>query len=119
MGRKWCNYITNIHLIKGKKYDLRLYALITGLKPLRIYFYKEGLVRIAAEKYSLNLTSIKNKYIHLTNIGINKSNKNFLDPNNTKDENANIWNILIYKNYLKKYNIDWNNIRENIKDIIN
>ena len=32
-------YITNVNLINGRKYDLRLYALITGLKPLRIYFF--------------------------------------------------------------------------------
>ena len=42
-------YITNINLIHNKKYDLRLYVLVTGLRPLRIYFYKEGLVRIASE----------------------------------------------------------------------
>lgn len=45
-------YITNIKLINGKKYDLRLYVLITGLKPLRIYFYEEGLIRIATQNFS-------------------------------------------------------------------
>ena len=111
-------YITNIHLINEKKYDLRLYALITGIRPLRIYFYNEGFVRIASEKYSLNLSSINNKYVHLTNIGVNKLNKNFKLPNTNKDETANVWNIQMYKNYLKKYNIEWNDLKEKIKDII-
>ena len=111
-------YITNVHLINGKKYDLRLYVLIPCLKPLRIYFYKEGLVRIASEKYSLNLSIIENKYIHLTNVDINRYNKNFIKPNKTSDENANTWNILMYKRYLKKYNIKWSKLRNKIKDII-
>ena len=33
-------YVTNINLIKNKKYDLRIYVLITSLKPLIIYLYK-------------------------------------------------------------------------------
>lgn len=111
-------YMTNIHLINGKKYDLRLYILITGLKPLRIYFYKEGLVRIAAEKFCLKENSLDNKFIHLTGININIKNKNFISPNSTKDENANVWNILMFQNYLKKLNIKWVDIREKIKDLI-
>ena len=111
-------YMTNIHLINGKKYDLRLYILISGLKPLRIYFYKEGLVRIAAEKFCLKENSLDNKFIHLTGININIKNKNFISPNSTKDENANVWNILMYQNYLKKLNIKWVDIREKIKDLI-
>lgn len=112
-------YITNLNLIKNKKYDLRLYVLVSGLRPLRIYFYKEGLVRIASEKYSLNINSFKNKFIHLTNTDINKSSKNYVYPNNTDDENANIWNLKTFRKYLKKnYNIDFNSINIKIKDII-
>ena len=112
-------YKTNLNLIKNKKYDLRLYVLVTGLRPLRIYFYKEGLVRIASEKYSLNINSFKNIFIHLTNTDINKISKNYVYPNNTDDENANIWNLKTYKKYLKKnYNMDFNNINIKIKDII-
>ena len=111
-------YIKNVNLIKGKKYDLRLYVLLTGLKPMRIYFYKEGLVRIASEKYSINIKSIRNKFVHLTNMCVNFLNKNYIRPNSSDDENSNLWNILMYKKHLKQYNIEWENIREKIKDII-
>ena len=112
-------YLKNIALINGKKYDLRLYVLISGLKPLRIYFYKEGLVRIASEKYSITPNNIRNKYIHLTNTDVNKNNKKYVHPNNSSDENANMWNIFMYKKYLKeKHNIEWNYILVKIKDII-
>lgn len=111
-------YIKKVNLIKGKKYDLRLYILITGLKPLRIYFYKEGLVRIASEIFSLNKSSINNKFIHLTNLCVNSLNKRFIRPNGSSDENSNQWNLKIYRNFLKKNNIEWKNIRKKIKDII-
>ena len=111
-------YIRNINLINDKKYDLRLYVLITGLKPLRIYFYKEGLVRIAAEKFFLNESSINNKFIHLTNTAINKFSKNFIKPNNSQNRNSNTWNIFMYKNFLKEKNIEWDIVKEKIKDII-
>ena len=111
-------YITNIKLINGKKYDLRLYALITGLKPLRIYFYKEGLIRIATQNFSLNITSIKDKYVHLTNICINNKNKNYILPNSLIHKNANIWSVAMYKDFLKSFNVNWYTIREKIKDII-
>ena len=90
-------YITNINLINGRKYDLRLYALISGLKPLRIYFYEEGFIRIATQIFSLNITSIKDKYVHLTNICVNDKSKNYIQPNSLNDKNANIWSISTYR----------------------
>ena len=111
-------YIMNIDLIKNKKYDLRLYVFISGVKPLRIYFNKQGLVRIASQEYSLNINKIGNKYIHLTNTDINKKNKNYAYPKDFNDENANIWNLNTYKNYLNKKNKDWNYLYNKIIDII-
>jgi len=111
-------YITKIHLINGKKYDLRLYILITGLKPLRIYFYKEGLVRIATKNYSLNIDSINDKFVHITNTKINYENKNYKSAIDFNDEEANLWSISLYKKFLKRQNIIWDDIREKIKDII-
>ena len=83
-------YVTNVNLIKNKKYDLKLYILITSLKPLRIYLYKDGLVRIASKKYSLDINSMGDKYIHLTNTEVNKYNKYYINPKNYSDENTNM-----------------------------
>ena len=105
-------------LIHNKKYDLRLYILVTGLKPLRIYFNQEGLIRIAARKFTLNEEFIKNKYVHLTNTGVNSINEDFIVPDNTSNEKANIWNLHMYANRLKKMNVDYNELKHKIHDII-
>ena len=44
-------YIRDPHLLDGYKYDLRVYVALTSLDPLRVFLYREGLVRLATEKY--------------------------------------------------------------------
>ena len=39
------SYIQNPFLINGYKFDFRIYVLVTSINPLRIYLYKDGLVR--------------------------------------------------------------------------
>ena len=82
-------YLSHPHLIYKKKYDMRIYVLVTGFQPLRIYLYKEGLIRIAAEKYKMNIKSLDNKYLHLTNTAINKYNKKYKNPKKEIDEKSN------------------------------
>jgi hypothetical protein len=45
-------YIRDPHLIDGYKYDMRVYVAVTCVDPLRVYVYREGLVRLATERYS-------------------------------------------------------------------
>ena len=45
-------YVSNPHLIDGFKYDMRIYALVSCFDPLKIYLFKEGLVRFATQKYT-------------------------------------------------------------------
>ena len=72
-------YLDNPLLIFGHKFDLRLYVVVTSYEPLRIYIYREGLVRFATEKYdNEDLTREEAKYSHLTNYSINKNNTNFV-----------------------------------------
>ena len=64
-------YLYNPHLIRGYKYDLRFHRLISTIKPLKLYLYNEGLLRLASEKYNFSITELQNKYTFLTNLFIN------------------------------------------------
>ena len=111
-------YITNPHLINGKKYDLRIYVLVTGLKPLRIYLNKEGLVRISAEKFNLNENNLENSFIHLTNTGINKKSKEYVYAKDFFSENANKLSFHTYQKYLEREKADYISLRKKISDIV-
>ncbi|OAJ37912.1 hypothetical protein BDEG_21882 [Batrachochytrium dendrobatidis JEL423] len=67
-------YISNPFLVYQRKFDLRLYVVVTSFDPLRIYLYKDGIVRFASEPYQHNFTTknIRNRFVHLTNYSINK-----------------------------------------------
>ena len=61
------------------KFDLRIYALLSGIDPLRIYIYNEGLARFATHKYVAPSTNnCSDLFMHLTNYAINKNSKNFV-----------------------------------------
>jgi tubulin polyglutamylase TTLL4 len=82
-------YIMNPHLINGLKYDLRVYVLVTSFCPLKVYIYNDGLVRFATEPYSIDLKTINQKFVHLTNFSINKKNTaKFVKNNDSESEDA-------------------------------
>jgi tubulin polyglutamylase TTLL6/13 len=79
-------YLTKPYLIDGLKFDLRIYVLLAGSDPLRIYIYKEGLGRFATEEYvAPNKDNLDNVCMHLTNYAINKDNSNFVFNDDEKD----------------------------------
>jgi len=52
-------------------------VLVTSVvEPLSVFLFKDGLVRLASEKYSLT-KNITDLYTHLTNYSLNKKNANF------------------------------------------
>lgn len=58
-------YMKKPMLIDGFKFDLRIYALVYGCDPLRIYVYHEGLARLATEEYKEpNIENLQNNFIH-------------------------------------------------------
>ena len=68
---------------------------MTSFSPLRIYFYRDGLVRFATEKYENTAASSSNMYIHLTNYSINKHNSKFISTD--EDDSGSKW-YLFYIN---------------------
>lgn len=72
-------YIKNPLLIDGLKFDLRIYVLIAGCDPLRIYIYEEGLARFATQEYVPPTDSnLQDRFMHLTNYSVNKLSEKFV-----------------------------------------
>ena len=110
-------YIINPFLINKKKFDLRIYAFVTSIIPLRIYRFKEGLTRFSANKYSLD---INDRCAHLTNYAVNKNNKNYIQNESPfeVDYNSSKWTLTSLKQYLEENGIRSDLIFEKIDDII-
>ena len=111
-------YISNPHLINKLKYDFRIYLLITGLSPLKLYLYKEGMVRFATKEYILDKDHLDELYSHLTSVYINENNKNdYKKAINADTDEGSKWSLQVYENYCKENNIDYQKIRKQMADI--
>ena len=65
-------YISNPLLIKGFKFDLRLYVLVTSFKPLECWISSLGFARFASKPYECSSASLSDTFIHLTNTSLQK-----------------------------------------------
>ena len=111
-------YITNPLLINGHKFDLRIYVVITGYEPLRIYIFQEGLARFASETYTQKINK-QNKYMHLTNYSINKKNDRFIQNENTEQDDFGYkWSLGAFCKHLEQVGIDMNLLWSRIYDVI-
>ena len=70
-------YVENPMLVGGKKFDLRIYILVTSYRPLRVYQYKHGFARFCNAKYTSEVADIDNPFIHLTNVAIQKHSEEY------------------------------------------
>lgn len=113
-------YINKPYLIDGLKFDLRIYVLIYGCDPYRLFIYKEGLARLATEKYvAPKGKNMKNQFIHLTNYAINKNNENY--EFNTQEDRADVGHkrsLEFVWNYIKKNGGNPNKVKRKIKKCI-
>ena len=80
-------YIKKPLLLDGYKFDLRLYCLVTSVRPLRMYLFQDGLVRMCTEEYvPPTKQNLDNVCMHLTNYAVNKHNSNFHQPTASSSE---------------------------------
>lgn len=65
-------YINNPLLIGEKKFDLRIYVLVTSFRPLKAYMFRNGFCRFCSVKYDTSVSELDNMYIHITNVSVQK-----------------------------------------------
>jgi len=111
-------YIKDPFLIRGHKFDMRLYVLVTSVDPLLIYLYKDGLARFATEPYNTDSINIKNNCIHLTNSKVNKTNIDSYGDSNEDPYSGFLWTLSMLKNYLKEEGIEWIPLWSKLKDVV-
>lgn len=70
-------YIANPYLIGGKKFDLRVYALVTSISPLTVWVARSGFTRFTASRYSTEGADMGDSFVHLTNVAIQKNSDSY------------------------------------------
>ncbi len=107
-------YVMNPLLIGGKKFDLRIYALVTNYNPMTIYLYKTGFARFTHHWYTSIVEDISNNYVHLTNVAVQKGSDNYDEKSGGK------WDLRSLKIYLiSKYGTEKiNNVFFELQEII-
>ncbi|NXU18053.1 TTLL4 polyglutamylase, partial [Pardalotus punctatus] len=111
-------YLHKPYLIGGKKFDLRIYVYVTCYDPLRVYLFKDGLVRFASCKYSSSMNSLSNKFMHLTNYSVNKKNTEYKSNSDETACQGHKWALKALWNYLTQKGVNSEAIWEKIKDIV-
>ncbi|CAN0335467.1 unnamed protein product, partial [Scytosiphon promiscuus] len=70
-------YVENPYLIGGKKFDLRLYVLVTSFNPLTVWLFSGGFARFSGARCALFGAELANLYVHLTNVAIQKKSEDY------------------------------------------
>lgn len=97
-------YVSNPLLIEGRKFDLRVYVLLTSIREPSIFIFEDGLVRICTDPYEApNESNIKNACKHLTNYAVNKRNPNFVfNTDVNRGDVGNKRNFKFFNGWLEK-----------------
>lgn len=83
-------------LVGGKKFDLRIYILVTSYKPLKVWLSSLGFARFCNEKYTNeHIGDNDNMMAHLTNVAVQKKAEEYNSEHGSK------WSIENLRFYLE------------------
>lgn len=86
-------YIENPLIISNRKFDVRIWVLVTDLNPLTIWFWDKPYCRFPAADY--NADNLNDRFVHLTNNSVGKYAKEILTIGD-----GNMWFIEQLQEYL-------------------
>ena len=95
-------YLSNLLLLEGRKFDVRAFILIAGTNPYFL-FYHEGYLRLSMEKFD---TTKGGSSMHLTNSHIQTLVKNF-------SPDKHFWSFQRFQDYLNTHHPENNNFVSN------
>jgi hypothetical protein len=82
-------YVADPLLIDGRKFDLRCYVAVTSVDPWRVYFFKDGLVRLCTRRFEApGPENEGTAEMHLTNFAINRAPGPAGSPTAKSDQQA-------------------------------
>ena len=116
-------YLPKPFLIGGRKVDFRCYVVVSSVLPLRIFFYKEGMVRFATEEYQGGNVDIANTFAHLTNYSINKTSDKYKsgdiaeDDDDDDNDTSSKWTFTQFREHCGQKGIDVAAIEAQFHDI--
>lgn len=90
-----CRYIDKPLLVGGKKFDLRIYVLVTSYRPLRVWLSSLGFARFCNVNYSYDMADYDNMMVHLTNVAVQKKAEEYNNEHGSK------WSIDNLRFYLE------------------
>eukprot|EP00747_Dinoflagellata_sp_TGD_P194399 gnl/TRDRNA2_/TRDRNA2_61762_c1_seq1.p1 gnl/TRDRNA2_/TRDRNA2_61762_c1~~gnl/TRDRNA2_/TRDRNA2_61762_c1_seq1.p1 ORF type:complete len:315 (-),score=69.05 gnl/TRDRNA2_/TRDRNA2_61762_c1_seq1:83-1027(-) len=79
---------------EAKKFDLRIYVLITSYAPLTVYLYRSGFARFSHQRFSMDNAELTNATVHLTNVAVQKHCDNYDEKRGGK------WDLRHLKEYI-------------------
>jgi hypothetical protein len=85
-------YIENPLLYKGRKFDIRIWVLVTH--KMQVYIFREGHLKTSSVPYDINNID---SYVHITNYSIQKYNDNFSKHECGNEVSFKDFQVIIFK----------------------
>ena len=101
-------YIERPLLVNRRKFDVRVYLLVTSLDPLRVFLYQDGIVSICSEEYT---TTHHSKAAHMTNYSVNKTHHSFCLKNQRRSLSD------LRRELEREQGVDWSQVWDRTKEV--
>lgn len=108
-------YLDKPYLISGRKFDIRVYALVSCCDPIRIYIHSAGLARFCSHVYDPN--NYADEKCHITNFALNKDDEEFKRSDGEESIESSKWSLEFFKNYLENNGIDVEKVMRDIEEV--